>query len=187
MRPPAVRGDIDVLIAERTPGTLVLADGAFDRSYAVGHRELLASVARGWRVIGVSSMGAIRAADLPGSGITGFGAAYTYLVDTGAPDDHLALVHEPVAPFRVLAEALYDVRQCVLAGQEQHEDAALEAFLSTAATWWFGDRTLDRLGTLLATHVGGGRARQLLDPLHDPRHVRAKQADLINLMKELVP
>lgn len=186
MRLPAIRGDIASLVDSGPPGTLVLADGAFDRSYAVGHRELLEAVSVGWRIIGVASLGAIRAADLPGVGMRGVGRAYDYLVDTRAPDDHLALMYEPEPPFRIFAEALFDVRQCLRDSILPAETGAIDAFLEDAAQWWFGDRTRDQLRGRLEAYVGGDRAAQLIAPLASPHYNRAKQLDLIDLMKELL-
>ncbi|BCJ65707.1 TfuA-like protein [Polymorphospora rubra] len=186
MRLPAVRGDVASLVNSDQPGTLVLADGAFDRSYAVGHRELLEAASLGWRIIGVSSLGAIRATDLPGTGVRGVGQAYGYLVNTKAPDDHLALIYEPEPPFRIFAEALFDVRQCLRDRALPAETGAIDAFLEDAARWWFGDRTRDQLQDRLETYVSADRAAQLLAPLASPLYNRAKQLDLIDLMKELL-
>lgn len=185
MAPPAIRGDIALLIGQQPPGAIVLADGGFDHTYAVSHREILDALGAGWTVIGVSSIGAIRAADLIGSGMTGTGEAFRYLRTTGAPDDHLALVHEPCPPYRVHAEALFDVAVLLNRRSTPDEQAVVASFCADVGRWWFCDRTHDRLLAHLTTLLGPRRAAHLLAPLADPTYVRAKQADLETLMREL--
>ena len=92
-RPPARAGDILALV-ERPPETVCLIDGYFDWCPAPWHKELLSLMARGTRLLGASSMGALRAAELDGFGMTGIGAIYRAYRDgriTG--DDEVALIH----------------------------------------------------------------------------------------------
>lgn len=64
-RPPARQGDVFRALADR-PDALVLIDGVFESVPSVWHHELLAAHASGVRLFGASSMGALRAAELPG-------------------------------------------------------------------------------------------------------------------------
>jgi hypothetical protein len=64
-RPPARQGDVFRALEER-PDALVLIDGVFESVPSVWHHELLAAHASGVRLFGASSMGALRAAELPG-------------------------------------------------------------------------------------------------------------------------
>lgn len=185
LRPPARRGDIDALLSGTVPSTLVLADGSFNHEYAVGHRELLRAIEEGWRAIGVSSMGAIRACELRYDGMEGYGRAYRYLVETSAPDDHLALTHQPEPPFRIFAEALFDVRHLLMTNATSEEYDRVAAFCVSVGSWWFADRTLPELYTHLLEFFSTLRASQLLKPLRDPLFRRAKQTDLVDLLREL--
>ena len=73
--PPARRGD---LLAEAEKGATIngLIDGVFHQESAVAHREILAAVKKGVRVVGASSMGALRAAEMDTLGMVGIGEIY---------------------------------------------------------------------------------------------------------------
>ena len=92
-RPPASAGDLLAWL-DRPPPMLCLIDGFFDSRPAPWHKELLMLMARGTRVLGAASMGALRAAELDGLGMIGVGAIYRAYRDgrlTG--DDEVALIH----------------------------------------------------------------------------------------------
>lgn len=63
-RPPARQGDVFAAIDDGA-SAIVLIDGVFDSQPSVWHHELIAAHACGLRVFGASSMGALRAAELP--------------------------------------------------------------------------------------------------------------------------
>lgn len=186
LRPPAVRNEIRALVEQRPAGTIILADGAFDREYAVSHREIMFAMNEGWTVFGVSSMGAIRAADLRFNGMIGRGSAFKYLVAENAPDDHLAVVHEARPPFRVLAESLFDVRAILASRATAEEATVIGEYVNDVAHWWFCDRTPELLLRHLGRMVGLRRAQFLLDPLFRPGYSRQKKLDLDELVMELI-
>ena len=74
-QPPAAAGDM-LRRRHDTPCTLVLIDGFFDQVRSPWHKELLLLRARGFRIIGAGSMGALRAAELDTMGMLGVGAVY---------------------------------------------------------------------------------------------------------------
>ncbi|ASO20685.1 hypothetical protein FHR81_005547 [Actinoalloteichus hoggarensis] len=76
-------------------GDVVLVlDGYFFQAPAVRHKEMLELVRCGVRVIGASSMGALRAAELRGLGVTGVGQVYRwYADDVVTADDEVAVSH----------------------------------------------------------------------------------------------
>lgn len=93
--PPAAAGDLLRLLST-VPCTVVLIDGVFDARPAPWHKEILVLLARGFRVIGAASMGALRAAELDSFGMIGVGGIYRAYADgrlTG--DDEVALLHAP--------------------------------------------------------------------------------------------
>lgn len=93
--PPAGAGDMLRLLA-RPPSTVVLIDGVFGSRPAVWHKEVLVLLARGWRVIGAASMGALRAAELHPFGMIGMGAIYrAYASGQIVADDEVAVTHAP--------------------------------------------------------------------------------------------
>ena len=100
MRPPVRRLDVAKLTAtERRPGTLVIVDGLFHDTLAVGHAEIREAMRRGWRVWGLSSMGAIRAREMAPLGMKGFGRVFErFEAEADFQDDEVALLHEPRPP-----------------------------------------------------------------------------------------
>ena len=94
-RPPAKRGDL--LAAAGDGATIIgLIDGVFHQESAVAHREILAAIKQGVTVIGASSMGALRAAEMDTLGMVGIGEMYRmYKSGELESDDEVALVFDP--------------------------------------------------------------------------------------------
>ncbi|GAA3086138.1 hypothetical protein GCM10020000_85920 [Streptomyces olivoverticillatus] len=127
VHPPARRGSIAALIEGLPPGRIALVDGRYDDVPAVGHREILDALAAGWQVTGLGSLGALRAAELNGFRMSGYGRVFAHLLATGAPDDEVALLHGPAPDYRPITEALVDLRafaeHLVTAGVLSQSDA----------------------------------------------------------------
>ncbi len=91
--PPATAGDVAALLDD-PPQVLCLIDGLFDAQPAPWHKELLMVMAAGTLVLGASSMGALRAAELDRHGMMGIGAIYrAYRQGVLTGDDEVALIH----------------------------------------------------------------------------------------------
>ncbi len=90
--PPARQGDVFAALRHR-PRAIALIDGVFEASPSVWHHELIAAHAAGVRVLGASSMGALRAAELPGV-VTPVGTiAKRYVSGEWNDDAFVALLH----------------------------------------------------------------------------------------------
>lgn len=74
-KPPIKRGDIDEVLKEN-PDIIGIIDGVFHQSPAVAHKEILKAIDNGVKVIGSSSMGALRASELDSLGMIGIGYVY---------------------------------------------------------------------------------------------------------------
>jgi hypothetical protein len=91
-RPPARQGDVFRALESR-PDVIVLIDGVFESAPSVWHHELLAAHASGVTLLGASSMGALRASELPGV-ITPVGEIAARFVSGEWNDDAaVALLH----------------------------------------------------------------------------------------------
>jgi len=144
--PPAARGDLTAAAAEGAR-VITLIDGVFFQESAVGHREVLAALASGIRVIGASSMGALRAAELDSLGMEGIGVVYRlYREGTLISDDEVALVYDPET-YLPLSEPLVNIRCTLRKARDEgilsHDDAA--ALLSIARSLYFPDRTYPQI------------------------------------------
>src|SRR5208337_3602354 len=108
-RPPAKRGDL-IRAAEDGATVIGLIDGVFHQESAVAHREILAALRKGVRVIGASSMGALRAAEMDTLGMVGIGEVYRmYKSGELESDDEVALVFDPETGL-TLSEPLINIR-----------------------------------------------------------------------------
>lgn len=107
--PPVKRGDLAAAIAAK-PKIIGIIDGLFFENASVGHREILGAMKVGIRVIGASSMGALRAAELSSFGMEGVGEVYRrYQEGEIESDDEVALICDPVSN-TALSEALVNIR-----------------------------------------------------------------------------
>jgi hypothetical protein len=151
--PPAKRGDMQRLLASEPPGLAIVVDGYFHlHNLAIGHAELRDALAAGWQVWGLSSMGAIRAAELGDLGMRGFGRVYRrYADDPAFRDDEVALLHEPEPPYRPFSEPLVHVRALLAAMVDASAitRTAHDEIIATLMPMWFGDRTPTFLETLI--------------------------------------
>ena len=112
--PPVKRRDLSNFLSKagrRRPGVVCIVDGVFHDRLAVGHVEIRDLLERGFRVWGLSSMGAIRAREMQSLGMRGFGRVFE-LFNAGSDfqDDEVALLHEPTSPFRSSSEPLVHLR-----------------------------------------------------------------------------
>jgi hypothetical protein len=90
--PPARQGDVFAAL-RRQPRAIALIDGVFEASPSVWHHELIAAQAAGVRVLGASSMGALRAAELPGVVRPVGTVAQRYVSGDWNDDAFVALLH----------------------------------------------------------------------------------------------
>ena len=147
-RPPAARGDIF-----RCLGTgvrrIALIDGVFHATPSVWQREILAAIDEGIEVLGASSMGALRAAELAPFGMIGCGTIFGWYRDGVIDgDDEVALLHgDADSSWRALSEPLVTVRatlaRAVSQGRLGRDDA--EALLADAKRTFYPQRSLRQL------------------------------------------
>lgn len=111
---PAQRGDI-LKILGWGASTIVLVDGLFHSVPSVTHKELLYALQSGVRLLGSSSMGALRAAEMAAFGMEPHGRiAHDYVRGTLEGDDEVALLHGPEGlGYAGLTIPLVEVRYCL--------------------------------------------------------------------------
>jgi len=104
-RPPVARDDLAVLLDD-PPQVIGIIDGVFHQQPAVSHKEILRALDEGITVVGGSSMGALRSAELDYAGMIGIGTVYQeYRDGIIESDDDVAIVFDPVT-HELLCEAL---------------------------------------------------------------------------------
>ena len=145
-RPPAKRGDL-LRAAEEGATIIGLIDGVFHQESAVAHREILAAVKKGVAVVGASSMGALRAAEMDTLGMVGIGEVYRmYKSGELISDDEVALVFDPETGLS-LSEPLINIRFTLREAERQGiitpQDHAI--LLSAARSVFYPQRTYPRI------------------------------------------
>lgn len=140
--PPARRGDL--LAAVKNGATIIgLIDGVFHQESAVAHREILAAVKMGVKVVGASSMGALRAAEMDTLGMVGVGEIYRmYKSGQLESDDEVALVFDPSSGL-ALSEPLINIRFTLKRAMKEEIISLLEhdTLLSSARSLFYPNRT----------------------------------------------
>ncbi|MER6314432.1 TfuA-like protein [Streptomyces sp. NPDC001581] len=115
--PPARHGDLDDPEIERGH-TVVLIDGVYHQAPALRHKEILAAISRGIRVIGAASIGALRAAELHSHGMLGSGRIYhAYASGTLTGDDEVAVGQTPDGDLHAQTWPLVNVRHILRAAE----------------------------------------------------------------------
>jgi hypothetical protein len=183
--PPIKRGDVPRVVDAPAPGVLAIVDGYFHlENLSVGHLELRLALKRGWQVWGLSSMGAIRAAEMHHMGVQGWGSVFErYRDDPEFRDDEVALLHEPTAPYRESTEPLVHLRaglaDLVARGTitAEHSATVLERLMEL----WFGERSLARFRDLIL-ELQPTKAEELKVWFRDFDRFRIKAHDLISFL-----
>ncbi len=167
LRPPAAMGDITRAACEG-PHTIVLIDGFFEDRPSVWHKEILWALSRGIAVVGASSMGALRAAELSGYGMAGYGKVFEAFVSGRLnDDDEVAVLHGPQElGWMPLTDAMVDIRDAmaktVAAGILEADDAAF--IVASAKREHFKCRSLETsIGDVLGRKRSESERRRIVD------------------------
>lgn len=178
VRPPAGQGDVLRALRDGA-GAIGIVDGWFDQQPAVWHKEILYALERGLPVLGASSMGALRAAELHVFGMVGVGRVFELFRDgVLEDDDEVAVAHGPAdSGYQPLSEALVNLRdrleQAVAAGLLERACAA--AVVARLKALPYPSRSAERAAAL-ARELGAGEGGELEEFLIAP-HVSLKQCD----------
>ncbi|MFA5267444.1 MAG: TfuA-related McrA-glycine thioamidation protein [Methanoregula sp.] len=152
--PPAKRGDL-LRAAQDGAEIIGLIDGVFHQESAVAHREILAAIKKGVRVVGASSMGALRAAEMDTLGMTGIGEVYRmYKSGELISDDEVALVFDPETGLS-LSEPLVNIRFTLREAEQQGIISAQDhaALFTAARSVFYPQRTYGRIVSLAGDAV----------------------------------
>lgn len=176
-RLPVRRGDL-IHAIKAGPKVIGIIDGFFFQNCAVGHREILGALKAGIRVVGASSMGALRASELNQFGMEGVGEVYRLYRDgIIESDDEVALVCEPETGV-ALSEALVNIRiTCMKACKDGiiTEDE-YGIIMKTAADTYYPDRSWPVLMSDVAKILPKNRIHEIQNWLYDHK-IDQKQLD----------
>ena len=144
--PPVRRGDIDELVQiNPNPGEIIIVDGTFHSYPSVSHKEIRNAIDRDWVVVGLSSMGAIRAAELEMFGMQGYGSVFEkYRSDPDFDDDEVTLIHGACSPYIHVSEPMIHFRNAIdyLYRKEQIDEKKRDLIIANLKERWYGYRTM---------------------------------------------
>jgi hypothetical protein len=185
-RLPAGRGDIVEAVDEGA--TIIgLIDGVFYQRAAVAHREILYAFEKGVKVVGGSSMGALRASEMDSFGMVGVGLIYRWYKDGVInSDDEVALAFHPDT-LVALSEPLVNIRATLakLAEKGEATKGEAEILLEAAHETPFQLRNYMRI-VQKAIEMGLDRSRSqtLIRVLKDER-VDQKRLDAVDTLVKI--
>ena len=172
-RPPAARGDIFKAVQEGAK-IIGLIDGIFFQACAIAHREILYALEKGVKVVGASSMGALRASELDAYGMEGVGRIYElYKKGELVSDDEVALLFEPES-LKPLSEPLVNIRYNLDRAEERGiiTKEVKEKIVEVAKTLYYPERVYDKILSVSEGEV----EKEVLDQLK--KFLREEKRDL---------
>lgn len=181
-RPPAKRGDL-LRAVEDGAAIIGLIDGVFHQESAVAHREILAAVKNGVRVVGASSMGALRAAEMDTLGMIGIGEVYRmYKTGELVADDEVALVFDPETGLS-LSEPLINIRFTLKRARDNNiiSGGVHDILLATAQSVFYPQRTYPRIVSSASGSIDTKTREQFLFWVQD-NSVDQKRQDAVEAL-----
>lgn len=184
-RPPAARGDIFKAVKEGAR-IIGLIDGVFFQACAIAHREILYALEKGVKVVGASSMGALRASELDAYGMEGVGRIYElYKNGELISDDEVALLFEPES-LKPLSEPLVNIRYNLDRAEERGiiTKEVKERIVEVAKTLYYPDRVYERILSAVEGEVDQKTLEQL-DKFLTAEKRDLKREDAIEALKRI--
>ncbi len=148
-RSPAAMGDVYAVVERERPDVIGIIDGYFDSVPSVWHREILFALSRGIRVVGASSMGALRAAELWTFGMEGIGWVFEAFRSAALEDDdEVAVLHGPAdTGYLAVSTAMVNLRVGLLRACERGLISAKtrDTMVALAKQRYYPERSWERL------------------------------------------
>lgn len=184
--PPVRMGDVYRLMATGVQ-TIVIIDGVFHNTTPVWQRELVAAIDKGITVVGASSMGALRAAELDRLGMIGHGQIYQWYRDGVIDgDDEVSLLHADEAlGYQSISEPMVNIRYNLGLAVERSVLTSSQAstLLSLVKARYFGDRSYHLLlQSALVMELALPQRNDLIDLLTESP-VNLKQKDATSVLR----
>lgn len=188
VRPPVQQGDVYLATLD-APRAIGIIDGYFEGVPSVWHKEILWALTQGIAVLGASSMGALRAAELDGFGMIGVGAIYEAF-RSGAleDDDEVALLHGPAEMgYPTLSLAMVNLRATVSAARQASVISADEesSLIAEAKNQFYKTRTWSSVFTKTAETLLSTKRCDVLRAWVVQNDVDQKKIDAQNLLDRM--
>ncbi|WP_433176384.1 TfuA-like protein [Actinoallomurus sp. CA-150999] len=181
--PPVRHGDL-LALGCAAGDVVVIIDGVFHSTPPVRHKEILHLLAEGVAVVGASSMGALRAAELYPFGMRGVGRIFEMYRDGRIEaDDEVAVAHTP-DDLRPLSVPLVDLRTRLGDAVDAAVISRAEAdrLLAVARELYYPERTPRALADAVADDADLRDALDRVTRWEGREAVDAKYADAVEAL-----
>lgn len=186
-QPPVAMGDVYRCL-DYDPDCIAIIDGYFEGVPSVWHKEILYAMSKGVHVLGSSSMGALRAAELADFGMQGVGKIFLqFHCGDLEDDDEVAVLHGPEElEFIAASEAMVNIRETLHAAAASGAlSTGDSAKLSTIAkACFYHDRKWDHILSLAEPGMKQETLDQFRSWLADGA-VDQKRLDALSLLQEI--
>jgi hypothetical protein len=187
--PPIAHGDVYRLRASRDDAVLIV-DGVYQHTAPVRHKEILDLHAAGVPVYGTASLGALRACELQGHGMTGLGTVFGWYRDGRLVSDaDVALTHgDEDIGFRAFTHALVSILSVAdrLVADGRLDPAAASRTVELARSVHFSMRTNAALLASADEEALAESMRLVVDELRDGRLGDIKRIDAEAAVRDLL-
>ncbi|MEM7129236.1 MAG: TfuA-like protein [Chloroflexota bacterium] len=184
--PPARMGDIYRLLGSGVR-IIVLIDGVFHGEASVWQREIVEALTNNIQVIGASSMGALRAAELHTFGMIGHGTIFEwYREGVIDGDDEVALMHgDSSVGYQAFSEPLVNIRYTLHQATKQRVISLDQArnLISLAKNAYYADRSYDFLLESLLVKKWPHEHKNRLRRFVNQQSINLKRQDAINALR----
>ena len=185
--PPVARDDVAILLND-PPDIIGIIDGVFHQQPAVSHREILRALEAGVIIVGGSSMGALRSAELDYAGMIGIGEVYqSYRDGKIESDDDVAIVFNPET-HELFSEALVSMNYNFQMAEKEGIITASDVknLYETAKNIYYPQRTYTRV--LKNSNLEDDKKKELKDYLaNNGIDIKAEDAKkVLEYIKELL-
>ena len=183
---PIQRGDLSQALKEN-PDIIGIIDGVFHQNSAVGHKEILNVLNRNIKVLGASSMGALRASELDTLGMVGIGYVYNQYASSEVDSDDDVAVMLDSETLEPLSEPLINMKYVFEKAVEEniltpHEK---EELLTITKKTYYPKRSYAK--TLSDSNLDSDKKGELIDFIRESKDIKKEDAkELLKHIKKCV-
>lgn len=147
--PSIMRGDLIKLYSSYTSiKEVIIVDGVFEQHPSITHKEILWLLSKGVKIVGIGSLGALRAYELRNEGMLGFGWVYEqFFMGYVDGDDEVAVAYDPKDPANSKTLAMINFRKTI------ENNPKLKEYLSIIKEIHFRERTWKTLSKQLPGNI----------------------------------
>lgn len=143
IQPPVQRGDL-YRFRILNHSLFVVIDGVFSNTLSISPREVVDVISDGATFIGVSSMGALRAADCQPAGAFGYGNIFRlFHQQIISSEDEVAVIYNPEVPYPPYSEPLINLRIALRRAKRKNliKDKDCQRIIFSANNLHYSERT----------------------------------------------